>query len=70
MAQIILDSIGRAISLFAGGQQPALLTAPQIRPHVRKLTERYYPSLIVLSHNEITPNLKVRSLGSVTLDAS
>jgi flagellar biosynthesis protein FlhA len=70
MAQIILDSIGRAIGLFAGGQQPALLTAPQIRPHVRKLTERYYPSLIVLSHNEITPNLKVRSLGSVTLDAS
>ncbi len=70
MAQIILDSIGRTIGLFAGGQQPALLTAPQIRPHVRKLTERYYPSLIVLSHNEITPNLKVRSLGSVTLDAS
>ena len=70
MAQLILDSIGRAITLFSGGQRPALLTAPQIRPHVRKLTERYYPSLIVLSHNEITPNLKVRSLGTVTLDAS
>jgi len=70
MAQLILDSIGRAIPLFSGGQRPALLTAPQIRPHVRKLTERYYPSLIVLSHNEITPNLKVRSLGTVTLDAS
>jgi len=69
-AQTILDSIGKAISLFAGGQRPTLLSAPQIRPHVRKLTERYYPSLVVLSHNEITPNLKIRSLGSVTLDAS
>jgi flagellar biosynthesis protein FlhA len=70
IAQLILDSIGRAIGLFSGGQRPALLSALQIRPHVRKLTERYYPSLVVLSHNEISPNLKVRSLGSVTLDAS
>ena len=69
-AQIILDSIGEAITLFSGGQRPTLLSAPQIRPHVRKLTERYYPSLVVLSHNEITPNLKVRSLATVTLDAS
>ncbi len=69
-AQVILDSIGKAITLFSGGQRPTLLSAPQIRPHVRKLTERYYPSLVVLSHNEITPNLKVRSLGTVTLDAS
>lgn len=68
-AQTILDSIGRAIPLFAGGQRPVLLAAPQIRPHVRKLTERYYPSLVILSHNEITPNLKIRSLGTVTLDA-
>jgi flagellar biosynthesis protein FlhA len=70
MAQNILDSIGQAIGLFSAGQRPTLLAAPQIRPHVRKLTERYYPSLTVLSHNEITPNLKVRSLGTVTLDAS
>ncbi len=69
-AQVILDSIGEAIALFSGGQRPTLLSAPQIRPHVRKLTERYYPSLVVLSHNEITPNLKVRSLATVTLDAS
>ncbi len=68
-AQNILDSIGQAIGLFSAGQRPTLLAAPQIRPHVRKLTERYYPSLTVLSHNEITPNLKVRSLGTVTLDA-
>lgn len=69
-AQLILDSIGQAIPLFQGGQQPALLAAPQIRPHVRKLTERYYPSLVVLSHNEILPNVKIKSLGTVTFNAS
>jgi flagellar biosynthesis protein FlhA len=69
-AQLILDSIGEAIPLFDGGQRPTLLAAPQIRPHVRKLTERYYPQLVVISHNEILPNIKIRSIGNVNLDAS
>ncbi len=70
IAQTILDSIGQAVSLFDGGSRPTLLVTPQIRPHVRSLTERYYPALTVISHNEITPNLKVRSLGTVKLHAS
>ena len=69
-AQLILDSIGEALPLFEGGQQPTLLAAPQIRPHVRKLTERYYPQLVVLSHNEILPNIKIKSLGTINLNAS
>ncbi len=70
LAQKILDSIGKGIALFHGGQKPVLLAAPQIRPHVRKLTERYYPGLVVISHNEILPACKVQSLATVTLDAS
>ncbi len=70
IAQKILDAIGKAIPLFQGGQKPVLLAAPQIRPHVRKLTERYYPGLVVISHNEILPTFKVKSLGTVTIDAS
>jgi flagellar biosynthesis protein FlhA len=70
IAQRILDSIGKAVALFDSSSRPVLLAAPQIRPYVRNLTERYYPALAILSHNEITPNLKVRSLGTVNLDAS
>ncbi len=69
-AQLILDSIGEGLPLFEGGQRPTLLAAPQIRPHVRKLTERYYPQLVVISHNEILPNIKIRSIGAVNFDAS
>lgn len=69
-AQLILDSIGEGIPLFEGGQRPTLLAAPQIRPHVRKLTERYFPQLAVISHNEILPNIKIRSIGTVNFDAS
>jgi flagellar biosynthesis protein FlhA len=68
-AQRILDSIGKGIALFQGGQKPVLLAAPQIRPHVRKLVERYYPELVVISHNEVVSTYKVQSLGTVTLDA-
>ena len=68
-AQVILDSIGGFIGLFDGGRRPAILATPQIRPHVRSLTERYYPNLAVISHNEIASNLKVKSLGMVTFNA-
>lgn len=69
-AQKILDAVGQAIPLFDSGSRPTILAAPQIRPYVRSLTERYYPAVTVISHNEITPSLKVRSLGTVNLDAS
>ncbi|MCF6186098.1 MAG: flagellar biosynthesis protein FlhA [Desulfobulbaceae bacterium] len=70
VAQKILDSLSTLVSNFSGGQQPVLLVIPQIRPHVRKLTERYFPSLAVLSHNEIAANMKIKSIGTVTIDAS
>lgn len=68
-AQKILDSIGTNIEFFEGGQRPVILAAPQIRPHVRSLTERYFPAVFIISHNEIAPNLKIKSIGTVTFDA-
>ena len=69
-AQAILDAIGEQIQQFGGGMTPLLLCSPTIRPHVKKLTERYLTNLVVISHNEIAPHLKVRSLSTVRLNAS
>lgn len=69
-AQGLLDAIGEQIQQFSGGMSPLLLCSPTIRPHVKKLTERYLPSLVVISHNEIAAHLKVRSLGTVRVNAS
>jgi len=69
-AQKILDSLNTLLTAFTGGQQPVLLVLPQIRPHVRRLTERYFPNLAVLSHNEITSQIRIQSIGTVTIDAS
>ncbi len=70
IAQKILDSLNTLLTSFTGGQQPVLLVLPQIRPHVRRLTERYLPNLSVLSHNEITSQIRIQSIGTVTINAS
>lgn len=47
--------------------QPILLTSPTVRRHIFKLVTRFIPQLIVLSHNEISADVKVQSVASVNL---
>ena len=68
-AQAFLGSLSENLKKFGGLSTPVLLCTPTIRPHVKRLTERYLPQLVVISHNEIAPNLKVRSLGTVSVHA-
>lgn len=66
MGQVILQSIGIEVQkLQERGLQPILLTAPQIRPAMRKLTDRSFPNLVVLSWNEIAPRVNVNPVGMV-----
>ena len=48
--------------------QPILLTSPTVRRHISKLVSRFIPQLIVLSHNEITADVKVQSVANVSLN--
>lgn len=66
-AQALINSLTKALQ-NAAGTTPVLLCTPTIRLHVKRLTERYLPSLAIISHNEIAPHLKVRSIGTVTVD--
>ncbi len=47
--------------------QPILLTSPTIRRHIFKLTARFLPQLVILSHNELTADAHVSSVGTVGL---
>ena len=47
------------------GEMPVLLTSPAVRPYVRSIVERFRPSTIVLSQNEIHARAKIRTLGQV-----
>ena len=47
------------------GELPVLVTSPLIRPYVRSIAERFRPSTVVLSQNEIHPKARLRTLGQV-----
>jgi flagellar biosynthesis protein FlhA len=67
IGQVILQAIGQEVQkLQDRGLQPILLCAPQIRPAVKKLTDRSFPNLVVLSWNEIAPRVNVNPVGMVT----
>lgn len=45
--------------------QPVILSSPGVRLHLRKLLERFIPNVVVLSHNEIAPNVPIKNIGMV-----
>ena len=47
------------------GHNPVLLTSPAIRPYVRSIVERFRPSTVVMSQNEIHPKAKLKTLAQV-----
>ena len=68
LAQKILAQFNKAMGKFTSmNYQPIILCSPGIRPHLKKLTERFIPTLVVLSHNEIDKRVKLKSLGVASL---
>ena len=49
----------------ARGESPVLLTSPGIRPYVRSIIERFRPTTVVISQNEIHPRAKIKTVGQV-----
>ncbi|HBT16070.1 MAG TPA: EscV/YscV/HrcV family type III secretion system export apparatus protein, partial [Firmicutes bacterium] len=47
------------------GRNPVLLVSPPIRRYVRSITERVSSKIMVVSYQEITPEIEVHSLGMV-----
>ncbi len=47
------------------GELPVLVTTPTLRPYVRAMIERFRPSTVVLSQNEIHPKARIKTLGHV-----
>lgn len=51
-------------------RHPVVLCSPQVRLHLKRLTERVLPQLVVLSYHEVPQQFKVQSLGMITLEAT
>ena len=52
-------------AITATGNQPVILCSAPIRLLYRKLVERMYPQIAIMSYNEISPNVKVKSVGVI-----
>ncbi len=70
-SQKILMTLNKEVSnVGKKGMIPILLTSPLSRTYMKRLTERYMPDLVVLSHNEIPPDVTIKNLGMVRVDAN
>jgi flagellar biosynthesis protein FlhA len=68
ITQTILSSLNEKIEeATSQGEKMVVLCSPIIRRFFKRLTEKYIPNLIVVSHNELSPEINIRSLGTVRL---
>ena len=62
--------VGQAEQMMRSNLLPVLLCAPEIRRHVRTLTERVVPHMRVLSVAEVPNNVPLKSFGTVNVAAT
>lgn len=67
----MIDNLNKEIenALTQTGNQPVILCSSPIRMAFRRLIERTYPQISVMSYNEIPPNVSARSIGVVRAHA-
>ncbi|MBQ0042239.1 MAG: flagellar biosynthesis protein FlhA [Lachnospiraceae bacterium] len=64
----LMDALGIEIKKLENlGRTPIVITSPIVRCYFKKLTEDYYRDLIVISYNEVEPNVELQSVGMVTI---
>ena len=64
--QNILASLNEKIEEATNvGEKMVLLCNPNIRGLFKKMTEKFIPNLVVVTHNELNPDINVRSMGTV-----
>ena len=69
IAQRIVVAVRQAIEhVSLRGISPVLLCSLGIRPHLRKLLERVFPALAVLSSSEVIPQVQLQSLETVRVN--
>ncbi len=63
----IMKSVGAEVAKLENlGKNPIIITSPIVRMYFKRLTDDYYPDLIVVSYNEIENNIELQSVGMVT----
>jgi flagellar biosynthesis protein FlhA len=64
-AQVLINKIKSTIEKAGLKVQPILLCSSIVRHHLRQLTERFLPDLVIFSASEVPKNIRIVSLGVV-----
>jgi flagellar biosynthesis protein FlhA len=64
-AQRVIESIAQTVGKASLEGTPVILCSPAVRPHLRRLTERYLPHLAMLSYNEIGSDVTLKAVAMV-----
>jgi flagellar biosynthesis protein FlhA len=68
LIQAFMESMTKESEKFSSIQAlPVVLCSPVLRPHLKRLIDRFVPGIVVISHNEIGIEAKLKPLGSVGL---
>ena len=63
----ILNAVGEQVrKLEENGRMAIIMASPIVRMYFKKMTEDYFKDLIVISYNEVEPNIELQSVGMVT----
>jgi len=67
LMQHIVGQLGEQMKKFSDlSQTPILLTSQIIRVYLSRMLAQFYPSLYVLSFNEITNDVQIQAIGNIT----
>ena len=67
--QSVINQLTGQLKKFNGlSQSPVVLTSQVMRVHFYRLIDQFYPNVRVLSFNEISNNVQIQSIGSLTLE--
>ena len=68
LIQEVVSKFQEFVKIFTNkGLQPIILCSPNVRIYLRKILEKFFPNIIVLSHNEITNEVNIKSLGMLAV---
>ena len=71
LMQSIVTQLADYLKKFSDlSQTPIVLTSQVIRIYLSRMLAQFYPSVYVLSFNEITSDVQIQSLGNITLESS
>ena len=64
----IINNLSKQVQkLINLGQQPIILASPIVRLYFKRLVDQSIPGLVVLSYNELDPDIQVQAVGTVSI---